>query len=122
MSGKSKCFANGVFGELTIEAIEAFERRVHHPTQIGFCCFDRFGAGVVFFHHQHALDGDAVLHREVKIPFVVSRHSHHSAGSVGRNDEISEPNGDVFTRQWMGGKSSRKHALLFVHVLDAVKL
>ena len=46
---------------------------------------------------------------------------HHSPGSVGCDDKVTEPNGNVLTRQGVNGIPAREDTFLLVHVLDAVE-
>ena len=110
-----------MFGLRPVEAIKALERTVDHPTKVDFGLVHGSISVAPFFHHQDALDGDAVLLGEIVVSLIVGGHGHDGPGSVGGDDEIANPDWNMLTGQRVDGVASGKHTFLLVHVLDAVK-
>ena len=114
--------ADGLLGFRAVQAIETLQWAVHHPTKVNFGAVNRCVRVAAFLHHQNALDGNAVLLGKVVVSLVMGGHGHDGPGTVGSDDKVPDPNGDMFTRQGVDGVASGKHALFLVHVLDPIKL
>ena len=112
---------HGCFRVIAVQSVKAVHWAVHHPTKIAFSFLEFSLCISAFLHGQDASNWNPIRFCEIKITLVVTWDSHNRACTVTCDNEITSPNGNLFTRERMNGVRTQRDAAFLVHVLDPVE-